>query len=1654
MQLESTDPLPTSIPSQISGVSAVIESLRVTATSERDKGDRFERLMQTAFRLDRTYRERFSDVWLWMDWPERGNEPDIGIDLVAKNSSGGYTAIQCKCYAQDTTLTKEDIDSFFTASGRKPFTERIIVATTDRWSVNAEKSMSGQHIPVVRIGIDDLDAMTIDWSSFDAHNLTGLVAAERKKLRAHQAIAVDKVRAGFGESDRGKLIMACGTGKTFTGLRIAEEHAGAGKAVLFLAPSIALVAQSLKEWTAECDVPIRPFAVCSDATAGKPIEGENATAYDLPIAPTTNVEALIAAGVDALPASAMTVVFCTYQSIQVVADVQTATGLTFDLVVCDEAHRTSGVSKKDEESSAFLKVHDDLVVPAHKRLYMTATPKIYKAAAKLDAAERDIVAASMDDPEIFGPEFHRLGFGEAIELGLLADYKVLILTVEEKAISKSFQTLLSSNGELNLPDVAKFVGCLSGLAKQPGKSGSSGFTDDELPMQRAVAFWSSIEESERFAAQFELVADHYNRERAADTPDDQPAPRSLAVPTRHVDGTDSIRSRRTDIRWLKETPPEDECRVLTNAKCLTEGVDVPALDAVMFLKPRRSKIDIVQAVGRVMRKPAGKQIGYIILPVAIPAGVDPANALDSNKDYDIVWEVIQALRAHDERFNAYINRLALRTEKTKPEPGDPIEIVNVDVPTPDTNPEPEPGTSEPEPEPDPPVKGIQGQLFTFEDWTGAIYTKIVAKVGARRYWEDWANDVAAIANRHEIRITAILHNQPEVAAEFDRFLEGLHDILNDSISSDDAISMLSQHLITRPIFEAIFGTDSFTANNPVSQVMQKMVDVLDQHNLDTETASLDGFYESVRRRVEGEQDAGARQRIIKDLYGQFFKTAFPKIAEKLGIVYTPIEVVDFIIRATQAALDGHFNGASISDQGVHVLDPFTGTGTFITRLLQSGLIQPADLQRKFSTELHANEVLLLAYYIAAINIETTYQQLTPDWAPYEPFPGIVLTDTFQAGEAAGTGAFDVFPVNNARATRQQGLDIRVILGNPPYSVGQESANDNNANHSYPKLDASIASTYAAKSTATLKNSLYDSYIRAIRWASDRIIKAYEGGIIAFVTNGGYIDSNTADGIRLTLAAEFDHIYIYNLRGNQRTSGDLSRKEGGKIFGAGSRTTTAIMLLVRTPGPVDASGAKLLYKDIGDNLSRDEKLAILDKGLRPSDIEATTSLGSVGWTTLQSNVHGDWINHRSDAFGMLTAAHATKGLSIFTLRTNGLKSNRDAWNYNASLSKLEANVERMIAYYNSEVDRFAVSHPLVGQTPVEERTALAKSVVGKDAAQFSWDRADYDRVAKGQRYTSSDARYMVATYRPFQRRYVNAGTRLNNCTYRLPSVYPHARAENLSICVSTVGARNPFSVYMTKDLPDIHLWVDDTPCFPRHTYKQSKSLSREKSPNLFGSSESSAADLTQIDNITDDALHLYNVLDASITKDDVFFYVYGILHSPDYRARFAADLKRSLPRIPSVDNGADFWSFSNAGRELGRLHTEYETVDPWPQLRISYTPGFSPDSDDVYLVDKMRYPKTKGSKDDDRSSIVYNSAITIDGIPLRAHGYLLGSRSAIDWLIESYRVKRDKASGIENDPNDWARDRGEPTYILDLIGRVVTVSMRTLDLVDGLPALKL
>ncbi|SDC93549.1 DEAD/DEAH box helicase [Rhodococcus tukisamuensis] len=1645
-------------------VHEVIEAFR-EAPSNSERGTKFEQLMVRYFQLDPMLAQQYDQVWRWIDWPGRDGKPDTGIDLVARErDTGAMTAIQCKFYEPTHTLAKGDIDSFFTASGKKPFTNRVIISTTDRWGKNAEDALDGQNVPVQRIGLAEIAESPIDWDiAWPAGELqVGLSEAKRHEPRLHQQAAIDAVFAGYeAGNDRGKLIMACGTGKTFTALKIAERTAaesGGNARILFAVPSISLLSQTLREWTAQAQLDLRAFAVCSDTKVSR--SAEDVAVHDVAIPVTTDAATLVAEMGHRKRAKGLTVVFTTYQSLPVVAAAQAQGVDGFDLVICDEAHRTTGVTLFGEDESNFVRVHDADYLRSARRLYMTATPRIFDETVKDKAQEHSAELASMDDETRYGPEFHRLSFGDAVERGLLTDYKVIVLTVDEDLVASPLQQQLAGDfSELRLDDASKIVGCWNGLAKRAGKTpDGTGFAPGEAPMRRAVVFAKDIAASKQVAAVFPAVVDAY-RDLLTDSENDGHEVAStnldLACSVRHVDGTFNALQRNAELAWLKAPVPDGECRILTNARCLSEGVDVPALDAVMFLNPRNSVVDVVQSVGRVMRKADNKDYGYIILPVAVPAGVSPSQALSDNRRFKVVWQVLNALRAHDDRFNAMVNSIALNATTADAKVGKGTTMLMGDHIGPVSDHDESiggTGTSDSSnaagTDTTPGTGGQMAQqmaLFSLSEWQEAIVAKIVDKVGTRAYWEDWATDVADIAAAQITRIRALLAGaDPAVTAAFEQFHQGLKDNLNDSVSHDDAISMLSQHLITKPVFDALFAEHDFASHNPVSRVMQTMVETLGDSGLEAETAKLEGFYASVRVRAGEVTTADGKQKVIADLYEKFFRIGFKKQSEALGIVYTPVEVVDFILRAADQASRDAF-GRGLTSEGVNVLDPFTGTGTFMTRLLQSGLIEPGDLARKYADELHANEIMLLAYYIAAVNIESTYHALigTEAAAEYAPFEGIVLADTFQITEDGDSLDGVMFPQNNDRIVRQNTIPINIIIGNPPYSVGQTSANDLNANIGYPTLDGRIAATYVKRSTATNKNSLYDSYLRAFRWATDRI---GDSGVVAFVSNGGWIEGNTADGIRLSLADEYSRIYVYNLRGNQRTAGELSRREGGKVFGSGSRNTVAILIGVKNPA--HTGDCEIFYRDIGDYLTAEDKLRIVDEG----------TLDTVGWQTIAPNAHGDWTNQRNDEFEAWPAIgdkSNSAAPAVFSTYSRGLSTGRDAWCYSASRAALVTSIDTLTAQYRDAQTRFAayckdIGEPKPSQDTVTSFLAASPDLTG--TGKISWNRGLRNDLAKGTAIAFVEDSVRLGSYRPFNRQWSYLDRRVNDMIYQLPAIFPTPRHKNIGIVLTGPASHFEFTPFITDLLPNLHV-LDTGQFFPRWTYVKAESTDGELDFAAADSAEVDEYGYRRVDNITDGVLALYRgAIGDQVTKDDIFFYVYGLLHDPAYREAYAADLKKMLPHIPTPETRERFDRLASAGRELSDLHVGYEAVEPY-DLDVQLKPGAAAEDPETWRVSKMKWGKKKdpetGKNIDDRTTLVYNPKVTIAGIPEEAERYMLGPRSALAWTIDRYQVKTDKASGIVDDPNDWCDEHDDPTYIVDLIKRVTTVAMETMKIVDSL-----
>lgn len=1598
----------------------VLEELAATAQSLAEKGRSFELLVKAFLEQDKGQAQRFGRVWLWADWPGNGGRHDTGIDLVAEErETGALTAIQCKFYQPGAEIGLAEVNKFLTAYGTTPFASGIFVSPSDRWTGNAEAALLDRDKPVQRWGPEVFEQSSIDWATFDLNQPAYLTRRPAKVLRPEQERAKADVLAGFQEHDRGKLIMACGAGKTLTALRIAEEVAGPGGVALFLTPSISLLSQSLNDWANDAVLPLKPYAVCSDIRAGKGRgrdDDEDMAPYDLAETPSTD-PARLAARFKAGQSSAagqLTVVFSTYQSLNVIAAAQKQGLPQFDLIVCDEAHRTTGVSLVGKEESNFRQVHSDAFVLGKKRLYMTATPRIFGDRVKRQARESNLTTAlaSMDDESLYGPEFHRLSFGQAAEMGILTPYKVVILNVDlVQEVGVNLDALLSDDkSAVNMDNGARMVGSWNGLGKQASRGAD--FSEDPAPAKRAVAFSNSIRQSKNFAEYFPQVIELCRQGGQAQN--------ALRCVVEHVDGTQNAMERAQRLAWLRQEPEPGVCKVLSNARCLTEGVDVPALDAILFMEPRRSDIDVVQAVGRVMRKAPGKQYGYIILPIAQAPGANPQETLSSGA-YRAVWQVINAIAAHDDRFEAVINQLALAREREREGNGK------------DYTGERDIGGESGDRELTPEERAFQ-MMLQF-DGTAALRDAVLARVVDRYsdpgYWEKWADNIREIAQRHEARIRALLDNgDAEVRPVFDQYLAGLRNNLNDGIAEDEAIGMLSQHLITKPVFDALFVDYAFADRNPVSRAMQATIDCLQKRGLEKETEGLEGFYRDVRIRARGVTSAAGKQQIVAELYERFLKRALPETADRLGIVYTPVPVVDYIIRSVEDALQAEF-GLSVSSEGVHIIDPFVGTGTFITRLLQSGLIQPEDLPRKYAAELHANEIMPLAYYVAAINIEATYRDAAES-SRYEPFPGIVFTDTFQSAEPNDTLDLALFPANNERMERQKGLDIRVIMGNPPWSATN--------NRAYPAIDGKVQETYAARSTMRHLSALYDPYVKAIRMASDRVQTSERGGIVAFVTNGGFIGSNAFDGFRKAVAEEFHSIYCFDLRGDARTSGERRRREGGGVFDYGSRASVAILLLVKKPG--DSPGATIYYRDIGDYLTRQQKLAIL----------SSSRLVETDWDVIAPNAAGDWVEQRSAIFTTFnplspaeTGGDANGPAPIFNRRTLGLVTARDAWCYASSEAQLRENIERSVAFYNRQVAAFQEINP---QGSLTERTYQAKAFAAKDPAQFHWDAKNYRDLANGETYTVNEAGFTVGCYRAFFKQRLYFDRKLNNSIRDFPEIYPSPDADNLGIYITGPGSSAPFSVLMSNCISDAGFTSGNgsSPYIPRYRFVAPKNGDCIKQP------DGAAAELERVSNINPAALAQFreHYEDDSISEDDLFYYTYGVLHSPQYRETFADDLSKVAARIPLAATAADFRAFAQAGRELAELHINYETAEPYP-LAETYAEGWAVDDPAAYRVRKMAYGGA--ARNPDKSVLRYNAGITLSGLPEKAQQYRLGSRSALDWLLDRYQVKTDGASGIVNDPNDWAAETGNPRYILDLVKRVTTVSVRTVDIVAGLPGLE-
>ncbi|MCG3025629.1 DEAD/DEAH box helicase [Helicobacter pylori] len=1582
----------------------------------RHKGSLFEKISKQ-FLQEHDSANEYESIKLWSDWELRGKEGDRGIDMVITTTSKEYIAVQCKFHQNSISLN--DIATFLTqlqsGVGEVRFKKGIIISTSNLTSnaLNAIEQIrsTGMGIDIDEITEEDFIYSRIDWEKFDPTKTQDeLPLCDKKKPRSHQTEAINATKEYFSDpkNARGKLIMACGTGKTYTSLKIME--ALDPKITLFLAPSIALLSQTFREYAQEKSEPFYASIVCSDDKVGKGKKNKNDDDIDdinfseLPLKPSTRLEDILSVYEKAQKENKRFIIFSTYQSALRIKEAQEAGLNEIDLIICDEAHRTVGAmysSNERDDKNAFTLCHSDENIKAKKRLYMTATPKVYSENSKAKAKEKDNVIYSMDDAEIFGEEIYTLNFSKAIALDLLTDYKVIILAVRKEnlsgvtnSVNKKISQLKAEGTKLdkkliNNEFVCKIVGTHKGLAKQDlivlddenKEDHNLQNQYDTAPSQRAINFCKSINTSKNIKDSFETIMECYDEELK------KKSFKNLKISIDHIDGTMNCKDRLEKLEELNQFEP-NTCKVLSNARCLSEGVDVPALDSIVFFDGKSAMVDIIQAVGRVMRKAKRKKRGYIILPIALEESeIQNLDEAVNNTNFKNIWKVIKALRSHD---SSLVDEATFK-EKIKIFGSD--DAKNLDDEEELQKDKTEQSQNDP--------KQAQKTLFDailLQDLADAVYNVMPTKLGDRNYWENFTKKTGNIARTLNNRLKMIFDKNPEF---FHGFLDSLRENIHANIREDEALDMITSHIITKPIFDALFGDN---IKNPIAKALDKMVLKLSTLGLEGETKDLKNLYESVKTEATHAKSQKSQQELIKNLYNTFFKEAFRKQSEKLGIVYTPIEVVDFILRATNGILKKHFN-TDFNDQNITIFDPFTGTGSFIARLLskENALISDEALKEKFQKNLFAFDIVLLSYYIALINITQAAQNRD---SSLKNFKNIALTDSLDIYEEKNDkGVFKFFEDLKENKDIKDTLadqNIRVIIGNPPYSSGAKSENDNNQNLSHPKLEKRVYEKYGKNSTSrNVGQTTRDTLIQSIYMASD-LLK--DKGVLGFMVNGGFIDSKSADGFRKCVAKEFSHLYVLNLRGNARTSGENRKKEGDGIFDSGSRATIAIIFFVKDKSVPNNT---IFYYEVEDYLKREAKLNLL-AGFENLDL--------VPFKEITPNDKGDWINQREDAFDKLIPLKRDKTLqnpSIFDINSGGVMSGRDPWVYNFSPKNLMQSVQTCIDTYNADLKRFnerfreAFKQRTKGVKKADLYKHLNDKEITTDKTKIAWVRNLKNQLIKGKKLDDfSQEKISVSLYRPFNKQWLYWDKDWIRQS-KFSKIFPDKGAQNVVI---NTTIRN-FSALVSDAITDGN-FIGNNQAYPLYYYD----------------------DLWNRHNaISGYALNLFrrHYKDNSITEEEIFYYIYAILHHKGYLEKYKNSLAKEAPCIALSE---DFKELSTLGKELAELHLNYESGEMHTSVKHNLLE--SAEVEGYYDVVQMKKDK-KGDR------ILYNQNIAITKIPQKAFDYVVNGKSAIDWVIERYQKTMDKDSLIENNPNDYAGGQ----YVFELLCRVIKLSEKSVDLIE-------
>ena len=1333
------------------------------------KGKRFERLMKAA--LERHPGEfgahRFEQVWLWDEWPERDGT-DYGIDLVAKQTSrfgGGLCAIQCKFYDPLRLVPQVEVAKFIAAAANDQFAARLFISTADL-AAGGRRLIDKASPRCELITVESMDGWVEDWTEFIDRPEELVLRQAKHEPREDQENALADIHEGFERSDRGKLILPCGTGKSLVAMWAAEREVGRGGTVLYFVPSLALISQTMSEWARHRRIEHGYIGVCSDPGVGKKrddLYGGSLSELLMPV--TTEAAALRKELAKPGAEGDMRVVFCTYQSAGVVAEAIADSGFQFDLMVCDEAHRTTGLQKfedkmSDNDKSGFLLVHDNEALPSKRRLFMTATPRVFTDRAKQKADELreryDVDSYSMDDEQLYGPEFHSMTFGDAVDDGLLSDYRVVIVAVDQDSLSADLQAAVDAHDGINLQNAIRLTGCWDALAdpttwgpEAMGRPAGKLHPKNEY-LRTAIAYANTVKTSKAVAEFWqEVVQDHSS---------ENPGEPLLKLDVKHIDGSTPAVKRAMQIARLREPAARAEgvCRVLSNARVLTEGVDVPALDAITFLESRKSKIDITQAVGRVMRRSPDKEIGYVILPVVVPQGgrITDDEVL-SGSDFKVVWDVLKALRSHDQRIDYWVNNVKATAKKA------PIILLN--------------RTDDDETDND--VEGdteevVQAEFeFQLDD---KVASKLVEMVGDRNYWPTWGQRAAKVCNDVEEKLQRALGATPELAAALNEFVTAIQKTVGPHVSAESATEMVAQHVVTIPVFDHMFADSQFAAKNPVSAAITSVLERLEEHGVsfEKERAPLERAYRQMHYAFDGAISNAEKVDILRQIYEGFFAAAMKDTVKQLGIVYTPVPLVDFILRSADAVCRQEF-GYGLTAENVNILDPFAGTGTFLYQLLTlkdadgQYLIRDEDLLRKYRNELHANEIVLLAYYIAALKIEAGMAERGGFPSErYEEFDGVVLADSMlMQGDSVerAMAALSDTPDNSARARAQAQQPITVILTNPPWSAGMKQAGDSTEKLEYPHVVSRVQSTYGAHGGGKALGNLY---VQALRWMTDRLNQrggTDSPGIIAFVHPNSLADSGSLVGARAVLRDEFEAIYVVNLRGNANTQGIERRNEGDNVFGQGTKNGVQVTILVRNSVKSPKNHSTLHYAAVPDAMKRPAKLSWLQ--------DLSTVLHNDQFITVPVNDEHHWVNLTDGTFADLlpvcdTRKPSDREHSVVDVQALGVATNLDAFAYSFSRSALMDRINTLIRVYSAARSEIRA---------ITARDARKQAVTELAAASHEPNIKWTDRLKKSlindERIEFDESRIREAMYRPFTKLWLYEDDRILSSVKTIAALFP-------------------------------------------------------------------------------------------------------------------------------------------------------------------------------------------------------------------------------------------------------------------------------------------